>query len=516
MKTPSARLRLACILAMAALPGCFLHRRSQVNVLFLVVDSMRTDTMSVSVGAAQTPNMTALANDGVSFRACYAHSSATLPAHAAILTGRMPHTSGVINDVQPIDPGVPLLTERLLARGWQTFAVVSTDELVPPGANQGLDRGCQTFHALRGERANAQQTGAQLLSFIETSDADAPWFAYADFSDPSASVDVVKGKDVSARVLLDGATIGTARTHDEDTWSVEVDLTPGKHRFELRSDGSFNLRRFEAATANGRFPPTFEVGGLFAPVSRILVSITNDQDKVATCHFEARIRSVQSLADSRARYKLQVEAVDRAIGQVITSLKESGKYDDTIIVLTGSHGESLGEHGMTGHDVTLYDEVLRVPLVVKTVKGDARRAQLARIQFDLVRHIDIAPTLLELLKERPMPGADGLSLLSTNPRELLAESHPPEAPGTIVARRDDRYKLVYDALANRFEMYDVKGDTIKLGPFRSTLKACTDPALATQEQKYLAALELATTFQVTGPRLELFRADGGIAATFER
>lgn len=64
--------------------------------------------------------------------------------------------------------------------------------------------------------------------------------------------------------------------------------------------------------------------------------------------------------------------------------------------------------------------------------------------------------------------------------------------------------------------YDVKGSTIKLGPFRSTLKACTDPVLATQEQKYLAALELATTYQVTGARLELFRADGGIAATFDR
>ena len=64
--------------------------------------------------------------------------------------------------------------------------------------------------------------------------------------------------------------------------------------------------------------------------------------------------------------------------------------------------------------------------------------------------------------------------------------------------------------------YEVKGSTIKLGPFRSTLKACTDPVLSTQEQKYLAALGLATTFQVTGASLELFRADGGIAATFDR
>jgi arylsulfatase A-like enzyme len=502
VKTHSARW-LACILMLAAIPACFLHRRSHVNVLFLVVDSLRSDAMSVSVGAAQTPNMTALANDGISFRSCYAHSSATLPAHAAILTARMPHTSGVINDVQPIDPEVPLLTDRLAERGWQTFAVVSNDDLVPPGANQGLDRGCQTFHALRNERASAQQTSAQLMSFIETSEADAPWFAYADFSDPAASVDVVKGKDVTARVYLDGATIGTARTQDEDTWSVEVDLTPGKHRFELRSDGSFNLRRFDAATDHGRYPPTFDVGGLFAPVSRIVVSVTNDQDKVATCRFEVRIRSVQTLADSRARYKLQVEAVDRAIGDVIESLKASGKYDDTIIVLTGSHGEALGEHGMTGHDVTLYDEVLRVPLVVKLVKDDPRRAQMSRLQFDLVRHIDIAPTVLALLGERALPAAEGLSLLATDPRELVAESHPPEAPGTIVACRDDRYKLVFDAHSNRFEMFDVKGDTLEMdnlfdlqGQFRTQWQADLR-ALAT------SGLQTTAAHMGSGPKIDV-------------
>jgi heat shock protein HslJ len=64
--------------------------------------------------------------------------------------------------------------------------------------------------------------------------------------------------------------------------------------------------------------------------------------------------------------------------------------------------------------------------------------------------------------------------------------------------------------------YVAKGSTIRLGPFRSTLKACTDPALETQEQQYLAALDEASTFQATTTTLHLLRSDGGIAATFER
>jgi heat shock protein HslJ len=64
--------------------------------------------------------------------------------------------------------------------------------------------------------------------------------------------------------------------------------------------------------------------------------------------------------------------------------------------------------------------------------------------------------------------------------------------------------------------YRVDGDTIEIGPLASTLAACTDEELQQQEADYLAALELATTFTVTGSRLDLFRNGGTIAATLQR
>jgi heat shock protein HslJ len=74
-----------------------------------------------------------------------------------------------------------------------------------------------------------------------------------------------------------------------------------------------------------------------------------------------------------------------------------------------------------------------------------------------------------------------------------------------------------DGGCNRFSgPYEAGQRSIKLGPLASTLKACADPALQTQEQQYLNALDLAATFRVTGDQLELFRDDGGIAATFVR
>ena len=62
----------------------------------------------------------------------------------------------------------------------------------------------------------------------------------------------------------------------------------------------------------------------------------------------------------------------------------------------------------------------------------------------------------------------------------------------------------------------IDGTTITIGPLASTMMACTDAALSTQEQQYLQALEAAKTFEVVGDRLSLFRADGGYAVVFER
>jgi heat shock protein HslJ len=63
--------------------------------------------------------------------------------------------------------------------------------------------------------------------------------------------------------------------------------------------------------------------------------------------------------------------------------------------------------------------------------------------------------------------------------------------------------------------YSVSGKTIEIGPLASTMMACTDQALNTQERHYLEALQLATSYRVTGTRLDLLRDGGTIAATFD-
>lgn len=469
------RSRLLPFLLLAALPACFLFRRgTEANVLVVVVDSLRFDALSQSIGSAQTPNLNALSAEGLAFRSCYSHSSSTLPAHAAILSARPPGDSGVRNNGVEIASTIPLLQEHLRERGWQTFADVSDDTLLPPTEGKGLDRGFAQFRTHDDTHATAANVNSRLIPFLEHAPTDSRWFAYVQYSDPSRAADFEGTKPVVTKVLLDGAPIGSIRTLETADWSVEIDVTPGAHRLELRSDDTFYLRDLQFTCEQTSLQPEYEEGRLYAPLSRVRTTFSNDRDRVMTVKFSAVVRAVQDLAETRKRYKSQVEAVDKAVGEVVAALKAAGTYDDTIIVVTGSHGESLGEHGVTGHDVTLYDEVLRVPLIVKPAASEDRRSTLAKRQFSLVRHIDVAPTLLEMVGEGTLEGAEGLSLYEDGTRELIAETHPPEAPTTVVARRDENYKLVFVTGQERFEMYDAKSDTLEMdnlfelqGHFRS-------------------------------------------------
>ncbi len=106
---------------------------------------------------------------------------------------------------------------------------------------------------------------------------------------------------------------------------------------------------------------------------------------------------------------------------------------------------------------------------------------------------------------------DGDELLHRGPRSSRSRSARRSPRTSRTVRYRGRAAATASAVRTR-----CKGSTIKLGPFRSTLKACTDPVLQTQEQKYLAALGLAASYEVTATSLQLFRADGGIAATFDK
>jgi arylsulfatase A-like enzyme len=93
-----------------------------------------------------------------------------------------------------------------------------------------------------------------------------------------------------------------------------------------------------------------------------------------------------------ALYDGEIRYTDEHIGRLLDVLRGLGVYDDTVVVVTSDHGEEFFEHGAKGHAKTLYDEILRVPLVLQY----PRRVPAGTVVQDQVRLMDVAPTVLGL------------------------------------------------------------------------------------------------------------------------
>jgi len=126
---------------------------------------------------------------------------------------------------------------------------------------------------------------------------------------------------------------------------------------------------------------------------------------------------------SRQRYDGEVSFVDHHVGRVLDALEKSLFYDRTAIIITSDHGEAFGEHGMIRHGFELWEELVRVPLIVRVPGVGARHVQARRSA------IDLAPTILDLCGVAPPTASvsDFLSGSSLVP-DLLAPTEPPARP----------------------------------------------------------------------------------------
>jgi len=172
----------------------------------------------------------------------------------------------------------------------------------------------------------------------------------------------------------------------------------------------------------------------------------------------SRTLTPQEVANLINPYDGEILFADHQVQQILDSLAELDLTDRTVVVLTADHGEEFLDHGWIWHSSThLYEELIHVPLIID-LPGDGHRGQQVP---QVVRHIDLAPTLLELAGlDRPaeMQGRSLAALLrgeSLPSRSALAETID---WGWQQAVRTDSLKLIHDREGGHVEFYDLVSD----------------------------------------------------------
>jgi hypothetical protein len=150
-------------------------------------------------------------------------------------------------------------------------------------------------------------------------------------------------------------------------------------------------------------------------------------------------------------YAARLERLDACFGKFIQSLKDTGLYESSVVILTSDHGDSLGDEGRWGHAYTVFPEVIRVPLIVH-VPNDVRGR--ASAETDTVAFTtDITPTLYKLLGHEPRDREPlfGMTLIGSDVNAVARRRHR----GYLVA---SSYGPVYGLVAdNGQELYIVDG-----------------------------------------------------------
>lgn len=175
-----------------------------------------------------------------------------------------------------------------------------------------------------------------------------------------------------------------------------------------------------------------------------------------------------------AAYDAEIHYADAQVGALLDRLAGAGLLDDTLVVVVGDHGEGLGQHGWENHGMMIYEEAVRVPLLVRW----PRRIAGGRTIAAPVGLVDLAPTILDLAGAPGIPGAQGRSLA---PALVAGVALDPEVPvvvqrriyeveslrgvrvrGAKVGVRMGRWKYIEAPAEGTRELYDLSDDPAEL------------------------------------------------------
>jgi arylsulfatase A-like enzyme len=370
------------------------------HVVLIVVDTLRRDHLSAYGYARPTsPHIDRLATEGALFERAYSTASWTLPAHASLFTGL--YTSTHRTDAGSIRLPASLVTmaQVLAARGYRTAGFSANPWVTPMnGFERGFERfdyeGVRTVTGVffitlleDGWRARwglapadlgGEAVTGGLLRWIESvRSGGAPFFAFANYMEAHEPYGSVPEPFFST-FLTESVSPTAGRK-----WVRDAPLFLCSGCSETEGLGPEGLH-----CAGGRW----RVGA-------------------------ERQRAATALYDAGVLY------VDHQIGRVLEALDRAGLHDDTLVIVTSDHGESLGERGQMGHGGMLYDSVLDIPLVIRYPRlfpPGTRVAQPASL-------IDLLPTVAGAVGA-PLPAlADARNLASPAARAerpVLAEYFP--------------------------------------------------------------------------------------------
>jgi arylsulfatase A-like enzyme len=357
----------------AVAPPSMAERRP--NLLVVLVDTLRADHLGTyGYERPTSPAIDAFARESVQFDHAYSQSTWTKPATASLMTGRYPRQHQAYLQKTTLPESELLLPEALRAVGYRT-GIFSGNPWVT--REWGFDQGVDHFVSIYDERFARSTLFMRSLKRLDK------------LVDDKARV------YNRVKLLVQGEFSTTARdpvvTDAFLAWAAGSEQPFYAHLHLMSPHHPYDP------------PPPFD---RFVP-DPTHPPVTYYPKKSYFFFEEGEAIDAAAWADMIARYDGDILFADSVFGSLLERLRERGVLDDTVVVLVSDHGEEFYDHRNWGHGQSVYDELTRVPLVIRY---PARFPAGRRIETPVMT-IDVMPTLLELAGAPPLEAIAGRSLL---------------------------------------------------------------------------------------------------------
>ncbi len=383
-----------------------LSGRRYPRVVVVTFDTQHVQFTSLfDAAVSYTPSLEALARAGVTFTDARTIAPMTLPSHVALFSGRSPVELGVLTNSDVVPQEIETLAERLRTAGYRTAAFTSLAVL---RSEQGLDQGFEHYDdELGGGGRRWYRSAPEVWAPAETwlrAHADEPVFLWLHLSDPHEPYQV-PGASADAELRLDDRRIAELRLDSRERHHVRLEVPPGRHLLEWQStraprpDESGRtalLLRFQDVTelaplVVGEAKPSSGFVRLREPY-RLELENQAVGPVVVDFEFDGRLEW-PPLSEVLEQYRLEVALVDRTLADLRRLVASLPAGDRTLWMVASDHGEGLYRQGVLGHAAYVFEDQLRILLVLAGPGLPGGR----RVEASGVLIEDVAPTVLAVL-----------------------------------------------------------------------------------------------------------------------
>lgn len=434
------------------------NAQNKHNVLIIMFDDMRFDTFSYRGGPVHTPNIDALADTSVRFDQAMTTTGLCSPSRAAMFTGRWGHKTGLDDNLDiyhtrlmELDPEQGGLIRRAKDAGYYV-GYVGKWHLGAQGAQMRGADFVKSGHEHFAERFQRNWTPYAIRENVEKYqqgilNKNNEKLEYYQTLDGSYETTETKEKVDYGRELMQKAV-----QQDKPFFGVVSFKQP--HPPYRVPEPYASMYDPESV----KLPKNHNVHGANKPLG---------QRGVFWPWHDVSHMTELDWRKARAYYYGAIAMIDRAVGELIQSAKDTGLYDDLHIVFVGDQGSMLGEHGLFDKAPYTYDELMRMPLLMRVPGVDPK------IVNRQVSMLDIAPTLADWMQLKNDGDVDGHSLTPLIEQGDKAEAGQPDtafyayewyngAWFGIRAIRTPEYKFVWNPGDSVDELYDLKNDPVEL------------------------------------------------------